>query len=125
MSIFSDITLEWDGEEYTIPAARMMRLVQAVEDVVTLPELQDCIARMKAARIASAYAVMLRFAGVRVSDEEVYEKVFDSEDNMHQILSDAGTLLYQIICPPKAFQAGKKKTAKKKASKKKARRKAS
>lgn len=123
MSIFEDIILEWEGEEFTIPANRVMRLVQVVEDVVTLPELQDCINRMKAGRVASAYGAMLRFAGVRVTDEEVYSKIFQSHEDMTKILSDAGALLYQIICPPQAFSA-KKKASKKKA-KKKASRKAS
>ena len=117
MSVFEDVTLHWDGEEYTIPANRVMRLIQAVEDVVTLPELQDCIVRMKAGRVAAAYGVMLRFAGVQVTDEEVYAGIFESQEQMQEILTEAGAILYRLICPPQSLNA-KKKTTKKKSKKK-------
>lgn len=124
MSVFEDVKLNWDGQEYTIPANRVMRLIQAVEDVVTLPELQDCILRMRVARVSEAYAVMLRFAGASVTAEEVYAGIFESGENMTETLTEAGALLYRLICPPDAFSK-KKQESKPKRSKKKAKKKAS
>jgi len=128
VSVFEDIELEWDGEQYVIPASRVMRLVQTIEDIVTISELQECIQRMKAGKVSAAYGAMLRFAGAKVTDEEVYSRIFESSEDMNRILVNSGLILYNIICPPSAFakkKTAKKKVAKKKPSRKKAKKKAS
>ena len=70
-----DLVLTWAGVEYSIPERRIFALGEAVEDVVTLTDIQGWHTRPQFRRMSRAYGTMLRFAGARVSDEEVFDAV--------------------------------------------------
>jgi hypothetical protein len=70
-----DIVLKWDGREYRIPESRAFEAGAALEEVVTLAELQSYGTRPKFFRIAMAMGALLRFAGCKVSDAEVKREI--------------------------------------------------
>lgn len=69
------ITLQFRGQTYTVPAEKAFALGAAVEDVVTFVEIASWGAKPRFFKIAQAYGVMLRFAGAKVSDDEVKAEI--------------------------------------------------
>src|SRR5690606_11438244 len=98
MAIFEDIELEWEGREYRIPSNKVMKTIAAIEDVITLDEVQRYAERGTAplAKIACAYAVALRMAGARVSDDEVYAGMFKVKDQAVVITAITGLLSMMV-----------------------------
>jgi hypothetical protein len=104
--IFQEITLAWKGREKKIPPDRVMVAVAIAEDIVTLGEL----ARMsvggdvKLARVSQAYAALLRFAGHQVTDEEVYDDLFENKNDMVRRALEAVTTLQMLMVPPERLR---------------------
>lgn len=71
------IRLRFRGKDYEIPASRAFRAGAAVEEVVTLGEITSWGGKPKFFTIASAFGVLLRFAGCKVSDEDVYTDMME------------------------------------------------
>lgn len=69
------ISLTFRGETFTVPETRAFDLGAAVEEVVTLAEMQTWGRHPKYFKIARAFGVMLRFAGCKVSDAEVKAEI--------------------------------------------------
>jgi len=119
MAIFEDIELEWEGEKYTIKGDdAVMRVLAAVEEHVTFMELQQGSANGKVplAKLATAYAVVLRFAGCRISPAEVYNGMW-KDGNMMAKIQEAITGLLSMMIPSsvmsQADPEGKPKQSKK------------
>ena len=78
MQGFDDVVLGWKGEEYTVPANKMLMLVCKLEDALsgdTGEQALTVLMRRQGpphARLAMAYGAALRFAGADVSDEDIY-----------------------------------------------------
>lgn len=117
MAIFEDIMLGWKGEEYTVPANKVMRLIAKVESEVTLQELgRESGPPM--AKVAMAYAEALNYAGARnVSGDEVYASLF--EDGGMAAATEAVSALMMIMLPPSTYQPVVDPKPKAKATKKK------
>lgn len=105
MGIFDDISLDWGGRTYTIKSHRVMGAILRVEDVITLYELWRYTEReaVPQAKLAAAYGSVLRYAGAKVSDEEIYDGMFASA-SQQQIL-DSINLLLTMMLPPSAHKA--------------------
>ena len=71
----ADIVLRWKGADVRIPDSRAFEAGAALEEVVTLAELQSFATRPKFFTIAKAMGALLRFAGVKVSDSEVKREI--------------------------------------------------
>ena len=69
------INLVFRGETFTVPESRAFDLGAAVEEVVTLAEMQTWGRHPRYFKIARAFGVMLRFAGCKVSDAEVKAEI--------------------------------------------------
>ena len=108
MSIFEEVTLSWKGEDYKIPPDRIMGAIAKIEDVITLKELSDFAIKGDApmAKMAIAYATVLRYAGAKVNEAEVYSAMFDVGHNTN-ILTCINALLTMMI-PPKKDEELKK-----------------
>ncbi|HEV7284317.1 MAG TPA: hypothetical protein VGN75_05630 [Kaistia sp.] len=100
MGVFDDIRLNWQGTDYVIPANKVMGAIARIEDVITLTEIIQMSrqGRVKFAAIASAYAAVLRYAGVQITDEQVYQGLF--KDNTAAIVNAALAGLLQMMLPP-------------------------
>ena len=119
MGIFKDVTLTWQGEEYTVPSNKVMQLIAKIEDCVTLQELsKEGGARLS--RISQAYMVALNHAGCKVEQDEVYASMFG--ETGADSISAAVTGLLMMMLPPGDYQPdmGKTKATATKKRKKKA-----
>jgi len=78
MQGFDDVVLGWKGEEFTVPANRMLMLVCKVEDALSGDDGEQALTVLMRrqgpphARLAQAYGAALRFAGADVTDDDVY-----------------------------------------------------
>lgn len=73
--LFEPVELTWKGDVYAIPPSRVLRAIAVVEDVITLQQL-SMGPRVPLAKLAMAYAALLRFAGGKVTDDEMYLALF-------------------------------------------------
>lgn len=78
----ADIVLNWRGEQYRIPDSRAFEAGAAVEDVVSLAEMQSWGTTPKFFKLAMAMGVLLRFAGAKVSDRDVKSEIDASISKM-------------------------------------------
>lgn len=108
MGIFDDIQLGWNDRDYVIPSRKVLGAVARIEDTVTLQELiaygEKGTAPM--AKVAQAYASVLRYAGAKVSDEEVYDGMFQGKNSQELILEAVNGLLGMML-PPSAHTSAK------------------
>lgn len=97
--MFEPITLTWDGREFVIPADGVMRAIAIVEEHITLGELGQAGdgVRVPLGKISMAFGALLRHAGARVSDAQVYEKVFSDADGS---AAAACMALMSLMMPP-------------------------
>lgn len=115
MAIFKDVTLFYEDAEYTIKSKDMMKVICEIEEVITLSELIDGGNKVKIAKLACAYGTVLRFAGCRVTDEEIYQKNFSAEAKV-DIMNCVTGLLMLMVPPPELLPTlnSKKKVSRKK-----------
>lgn len=125
MSIFEPIKLQWQGKDYEIPADRVMRVLQALEaEGFGLAVLGQMRQQMQMARIATAYALILRLAGASATDADVYAAMFADPDDMANVVATALNTLEAMFVPPdfgekksqSEPQAKKRKSSKKRTS---------
>lgn len=69
------IVLNWKGVDYTIPASKAFAVGEQVEDVLSMADIAAMGTSPKFFKIARAFGVMLRFAGCKVSDDEVHREI--------------------------------------------------
>lgn len=86
MQGFEPVTLTWKGEDFTVPAKDQLELIMRIEDALIGEgrmngEQAITILFRKGgpphARLARAFSAALRFAGCKVTDEEVYLSIQD------------------------------------------------
>lgn len=70
-----EIRLVWGGRDYVIPAARSFAAAERVEDVATIAEIGRWSVDPRFTKLARCYGELLRFAGARVTDEEIHAEV--------------------------------------------------
>ena len=100
MGIFSDVRLEWGEASFTIPAERVLGAIAVVEDCVTLADL-GARKSLPIGKISMAHGAVLRYAGAKVSDEEVYNAMFrDKGKRLHRAVSEAVFALQVLMIPP-------------------------
>lgn len=102
MSIFQPVTLTWKGNEYKIESNRVMMMLAQVEDVLTLGELIKHAQKGGAPviKISMAYGIMLRYAGVKVVDDEVYKSLMTGKEANIKELTQ---MLLSMMMPPEDF----------------------
>lgn len=110
-SIFEDVTLSWKGQEFKVPANRVMGLVEVIEDVITLEELVSKSGG-KRAKLARAFANAISYAGGNVSQEDVYTSLFGEDSS--RAISAAVTSILSLMIPPEHIRG---KSEKQKAAK--------
>lgn len=100
MALFDDVSLTWKGREYVIPRNRVMGAIARVEDVLTLHELLVIQTRggTPYAKLSAAYGTVLRYAGAKVEDEDVYAGMFKAETSGE--IGGAVVNLLHMMLPP-------------------------
>ena len=124
-SIFRDITLEWEGETFTVPADKGLRLAEKVELALRSDSglsVFELVLNPPITTLSRAYGAALRFAGCRVTDEAVYHAVTKvitgSEDEALAARAMIDQVLGVLLPPddiksaptPKGGKSGKKTT---------------
>lgn len=69
------IAVEFKGVVYEIPDSRAFEAGEAVEDIVTLPEIAAWGENPKFFKLSRCFGALLRFAGCKVSDKEVHSEM--------------------------------------------------
>ena len=104
MSVFNELNLTWKGADYSVPSDNILRLIAKVEDVITLNELYSYSQKGAAplAKIATAFGIVLRYAGAKVSDDEVYKTIVTS--GADSAIVATRTLLTMMIPPEELIE---------------------
>lgn len=107
--IFDDQVFTWKGVDFTIHARQVLGAIAACEEVLTLHELLMFAKRGTApqARLAKAYGTVLRYAGAKVTDDEIYQASVIGTDGAKMRASIEG--LISLMIPkeaPKEKQKG-------------------
>ncbi len=96
-----DKIITWKGDEFVIKTSSLMRVILGIEDIITLIEIQNTalLGNMKLGKIAAAYAFVLRYAGVKVTDLEVYYEMLGKKegDAPGENMERAATLIKELI----------------------------
>jgi len=110
MQGFEDVTFEWGGKTFVVPANRQMMLIARVEDALsgdTGLQALSVLLRPEGppySRLAAAFGAALRYAGATVSDEEIYLTTMNdfaagraevAERNQRAVVA-----LLSVIAPP-------------------------
>lgn len=110
MGIFSDVRLEWGEAAFTITADRVLGAIAVVEDHITLGDL-GARKSLPLAKISMAYGAVLRYAGAKVSDDEVYNAMFrDKGRRLQRAASEAVFALQVLMIPPEHLRAPAEET---------------
>ncbi|WP_088346311.1 MULTISPECIES: hypothetical protein [Rhodomicrobium] len=103
MGVFTPIELDWKGSIYTIKPHRIMGMISVIEDAITLAELQEFCRRgaPPTAKLCMAYGNVLRYAGVAVTDDDIYAHAFAGKQEMEAVIETAMGLM-KMMMPPAA-----------------------
>lgn len=71
----ADIRMTFKGAEYVIPDNRAFAAVDVVEEFITLGQIPRQSRDPQFGKISKAYGALLRFAGCKVSDREVFTEI--------------------------------------------------
>ena len=109
MKGFEPVTLEWNGEKFTVPADQQMMLIAVVEDALAGPAGEQPLTVLMRkegppySRLAAAYGGALRHAGADVSDADIYLSIMEGfTEGGDTTLRIQGAImgLLAIIAPP-------------------------
>lgn len=105
MALFEDVKLTWNGREYTLPSQRVMRTISQIENHITLVELTEANERgsLPIAKLTAAFGILLRNAGAKVTDEDIYGAMFSSNENMAIMVQQSIEQLLTLMIPPKVL----------------------
>ena len=125
MQGFEDVTFEWKGEKYTVPANRQLMLIAKVESALsgdTGRQAVDLLLQPSGpphAHLAMAFETALRYAGAVIDDGEVYLAIMEDFANgsgdAALKLNTATLTLLSVIAPPIGRAMREPATPKKKA----------
>lgn len=112
MAIFEKVEVVWNGETFTIPANRVLRCIADVEDELTLAQLSRYLqsGNPPLAKLSRAFALVLRHAGAKASEDDVYAALFKDGDQNARALEAIYTLQVLMI-PPEHLRAAEAKLA--------------
>lgn len=102
-AVFTDIELEWKGQVFTIKPHKVMGALARIEEHITLAELQAYSQKGTAplVKLCMSYGVALRYAGARVSDDEIYAEAFEGPEQQQAVMN-AVMMIMQMMLPVKA-----------------------
>lgn len=103
MPLFEAIELTWDGRKFVITPSRTLRAIAKVEDIITLQQLSKAD-QVPFAKLALAYHALLKFAGANVTEDEVYESLWNASDSGQNAVQMVNAILMMML-PPKVRKA--------------------
>lgn len=116
MTGFQEVKLSWDGEDYTIAPSEQMGLVHILESTLSGSTGRQAIGVLLAPEgppygiLAAAFGAMLRYAGAKVADEDIYLSMMDDMANSKADLivktQGAVVAVLSVIAPPIGLKMG-------------------
>lgn len=98
-AVFKEVILGWCGVEYRITPT--MHLINQIEQDISLSEMayRMSMGRAPMSQLAVVIGIMLRSAGAKVSDEEVYQELMTGDQaSVHQL---AASVMQGVFPQPK------------------------
>jgi hypothetical protein len=112
MALFESQSLMWKGETYIIPSDRMLGAIATIEEHFTFMEMIAAShGRPPLVKISRAFAALLRYAGCKVSDEEMYRSIFDPNANIMERIEAALVTFLLMMTPPAQLSTSQAKGA--------------
>lgn len=102
MAIFQKIELGWGEDNFVIPPERVMGVIAEIEEIATFPEIVRMRPAPNFSKLARCYAAALRYAGARVTDEDVYAGMFRGDQTHVQVLGALDAIM-NMMMPPSAL----------------------
>ena len=98
-AVFREVNLGWAGEDYKITPT--MRLLNQIEQDISLSELayRMSTGKVPMSQLAVVIGTMLRSAGAKASDEEVYQELMTGD--MDAVQSMATAVMEAVFPQPK------------------------
>ncbi len=110
MESFERVELDWKGETYAVEPDRVMGLVLSIEQALTQGHQQQAMSVLFRAEgpphgvLAAGYGAALRYAGVKVRDDEVYlyfqSGLAEGDASRIEMVQAATMGLIAIMSPP-------------------------
>jgi hypothetical protein len=101
--MFAPVELMWADQTYVILPDRILGAVAVVEEHLTMAELaqEAQSGRMRLARLSRAFGALLRYAGARITDDEVYTGLFEGDPIAvrERIIMGVNTLMALMVPP--------------------------
>lgn len=114
MQGFEDVTLSWQGEDYTVPANNVLMLIMRIEDALSGNSGEQAINVLLRnggpphSRLSAAFGAALRHAGAQVSDAEIYLSIqrdmASGGSAAMEVVTSSVIALLGIMSPPLAAQ---------------------
>lgn len=100
MSVFQDITFEFDGEQYKVEAGNVLKLLANLYDIVHPSDVLS--EKPNLPKLAEAFAECINYCGGSVTADQVYGKMFDPSNKLNT--PDVVGSLMLLIVPPSQYQ---------------------
>lgn len=94
-SVYKEVVIGWKGEDYTVKPT--FELVNRIENRVSAASIASRMAQgdVPVSHVAYLIAEMLRFAGAKVTNEEVHQEMCNGDqDALWHIANDALTAMF-------------------------------
>lgn len=119
-SIFDPIEMRWMGQEVTIPANRVLKAIASVEEILPLDQVVKMAqsGHVHIAKCSMAYGAVLRYAGLKVTDEEVYSRFVGVPADAPEMVRALQALLMMML--PRDLKGGSADAPKGKAPRRRA-----
>jgi hypothetical protein len=101
--MFVPVELKWGDKTHTISPDKVLGAIAVIEEHITMAELAEeaQARRLKVARLARTFGALLRYAGSRVTDDEVYVELFRGEpEEVKQRMFESINTLMALMIPP-------------------------
>ena len=98
------IQLPFGDDQHELRGKHVFRTAREIEDVITITEIGILTNRgaIPYARIGSAYALVLKKAGVTTDEEAVFEWLFEGGDGLDQNVFKAMEKIAEVLVPAAA-----------------------
>jgi hypothetical protein len=105
---FKPLEITWEGRTVHLPSNKMMRVIAEVESILPLMDLQRSAisGNLPFAKLAEAYATILRHCGFVVDEYEVYLSLFPLAESGPAVPTEAQDIVVkvlQLMLPPDHF----------------------
>ncbi|HVQ43354.1 MAG TPA: hypothetical protein VMT30_00085 [Candidatus Saccharimonadia bacterium] len=103
--MFEAVDLIWGEEVYTIAPDKILGAIAIIEEHYTFQDLADANQKQKLSLVglARAYGDVMRYAGAKITDEQVYVGMFSG--NMSSNVRNSVNTLLAMMIPPSVIAA--------------------